>query len=162
MFYARPAGAFPLAGLTVDNDPNYKGLVNFTTYTDGSPVPRQFIVKPYMDYTFQGYVIGAETLPALSVGWYIYQNYDARDFRKEKIKNKLKLQEELGLEKNAGTMMIGIVSRLTDQKGFDLIERVMDELCQDNVQIVILGTGEERYENMFRHFDWKLCFLQLW
>ena len=76
VFYARPAGAFPLAGLTVDNDPNYKGLVNFTTYSDGSPVPHWFIVKPYMDYTFQGYVIGAETLPALSVGWYIYQNYD--------------------------------------------------------------------------------------
>ena len=31
----------------------------------------------------------------------------------------------------------------------------MDELCQDNVQIVVLGTGEEQYENMFRHFDWK-------
>ena len=51
--------------------------------------------------------------------------------------------------------MIGIVSRLTDQKGFDLISYVMDELCQDNVQIVILGTGQEQYENMFRHFDWK-------
>ncbi len=51
--------------------------------------------------------------------------------------------------------MIGIVSRLTDQKGFDLIAYVMDELCQDEVQIVVLGTGEERYENMFRHFDWK-------
>lgn len=82
-------------------------------------------------------------------------NYDARDFRKEKVKNKLKLQEELGLKKDAGTMMIGIVSRLTDQKGFDLIAYVMDELCQDNVQIVVLGSGEERYENMFRHFDWK-------
>ena len=52
-------------------------------------------------------------------------------------------------------MMIGIVSRLTDQKGFDLIAYIMDELCQDAVQIVALGTGEERYENMFRHFDWK-------
>ncbi len=52
-------------------------------------------------------------------------------------------------------MMIGIVSRLTDQKGFDLIAYVMDELCQDAVQIVALGTGDERYENMFRHFDWK-------
>ena len=52
-------------------------------------------------------------------------------------------------------MMIGIVSRLTDQKGFDLIAYVMDELCQDAVQIVVLGTGDERYENMFRHFDWK-------
>ena len=51
--------------------------------------------------------------------------------------------------------MIGIVSRLTDQKGFDLIAYVMDELCQQDVQIVVLGTGEARYENMFRHFDWK-------
>lgn len=83
-------------------------------------------------------------------------NYNARDFRKEKIKNKLKLQEELGLEKDAGTMMIGIVSRLTDQKGLDLIAYIMDELCAtDKIQIVVLGTGEERYENMFRHFDWK-------
>ena len=52
-------------------------------------------------------------------------------------------------------MMIGIVSRLTDQKGFDLISYMMDEMCQDAVQFVILGTGEERYENMFRHFAWK-------
>ena len=51
--------------------------------------------------------------------------------------------------------MIGIVSRLTDQKGLDLIAYIMDELCQEDVQIVVLGTGEERYENMFRHFDWK-------
>ena len=85
----------------------------------------------------------------------IENHFNAIDFRKEKVKNKLKLQEELGLEKNASTMMIGIVSRLTDQKGFDLIAYVMDELCQDNIQIVVLGTGEERYENMFRHFDWK-------
>ena len=44
---------------------------------------------------------------------------------------------------------------MTDQKGFDLIAYVMDEMCQDAVQFVILGTGDERYENMFRHFDWK-------
>ncbi|MBQ7836073.1 MAG: glycosyltransferase, partial [Clostridia bacterium] len=49
-------------------------------------------------------------------------------------------------------MMIGIVSRLTDQKGFDLIDRVMDEICSDAVQIVVLGTGEARYEDMFRHY----------
>ena len=41
------------------------------------------------------------------------------------------------------------------QKGFDLIAYMMDELCHDAVQIVVLGTGEEQYENMFRHFDWK-------
>ena len=42
-----------------------------------------------------------------------------------------------------------------DQKGFDLIDYVMDELCQENIQLVVLGTGEEKYENMFRHFAWK-------
>lgn len=81
--------------------------------------------------------------------------YNKVNFRKEKIKNKRALQEELGLEQDDRKFMIGIVSRLTDQKGFDLIAYVMDELCQEDVQIVVLGTGEERYENMFRHFDWK-------
>ncbi|MCR5596532.1 MAG: glycogen synthase GlgA [Lachnospiraceae bacterium] len=81
--------------------------------------------------------------------------YNAINFRKEKVKNKKALQEELGLEVNDKTMMIGLVSRLTDQKGFDLIAYIMDELCQDDIQIVVLGTGEEQYENMFRHFDWK-------
>lgn len=86
---------------------------------------------------------------------YIVQNYDARTFRKEKIKNKRALQEELGLERDDKKFMIGIVSRLTDQKGFDLINYIMDEMCQQDVQFVILGTGEERYENAFRHFAWK-------
>ena len=86
---------------------------------------------------------------------YIEHHYNAVNFRKEKIKNKRALQAELGLDQDDRKFMIGIVSRLTDQKGFDLIDRMMDELCQDNVQIVVLGTGEDRYENMFRHFDWK-------
>jgi len=86
---------------------------------------------------------------------HIYQNYSIENFRKEKVKNKRALQKELGLRQSDKTMMIGIVSRLTDQKGFDLIEHVMEELCQDDVQIVILGTGDVKYENMFRHYDWK-------
>ena len=51
----------------------------------------------------------------------IAKNFNVKNFRKEKVKNKLALQEELGLEVDPKTMMIGIVSRLTDQKGFDLI-----------------------------------------
>lgn len=81
--------------------------------------------------------------------------YNADNFRKEKVKNKVALQKELGLKEDPKVMMIGIVSRLTDQKGFDLIAHVMDELCQDPIQIVVLGTGDEKYENMFRHFAWK-------
>jgi starch synthase len=85
----------------------------------------------------------------------IVSNYNADNFRKEKIKNKRELQKELGLEVDDKKMMIGIVSRLTDQKGLDLIACIMDELCQDGIQLVVLGTGEEKYENMFRHFAWK-------
>ena len=85
----------------------------------------------------------------------IAKNYNAKTFRKEKVKNKIELQRELGLNEDPKAMMIGIVSRLTDQKGFDLIAYVMDELCQDNIQLVVLGTGDEQYENMFRHFAWK-------
>ena len=85
----------------------------------------------------------------------IAKNYNAKNFRKEKVKNKLALQRELGLAEDPKVMMIGVVSRLTDQKGFDLVNYVMDELCQDSIQLVVLGTGEERYENMFRHFAWK-------
>ena len=77
----------------------------------------------------------------------IYKNYSVDTFRKDKVKNKLELQKELGLEADKKKMLIGIVSRLTDQKGFDLIDCIMDELCQDEVQIVVLGTGEGRYEN---------------
>ena len=59
----------------------------------------------------------------------IPQNYDARTFRKEKAKNKTALQQELGLEVNPKKFMIGIVSRLTSQKGLDLVQCVMDQIC---------------------------------
>lgn len=85
----------------------------------------------------------------------IPQNYSRKTFRKEKVKNKRALQRQLGLREDDRSFMIGIVSRLTDQKGFDLINAVMDELCTEDLQLVVLGTGDERYENMFRHYDWK-------
>lgn len=86
---------------------------------------------------------------------YINKNYSIKSFRKDKSKNKKALQQELGLEVDDKKFMIGIVSRLTSQKGLDLIECVMDELCSDDLQLVVLGTGDEKYENMFRHYDWK-------
>ena len=50
--------------------------------------------------------------------------------------------------------MIAIISRLTDQKGLDLIDWVMNGICDENVQLVILGTGDAQYENMFKHYQW--------
>ena len=86
---------------------------------------------------------------------YITHPFNSVNFRKEKIKNKRALQADFGLNQDDKALVIGVVSRLTDQKGFDLVAYVMDELCQDNIQLMVLGTGEEQYENMFRHFAWK-------
>ncbi|MCR5608299.1 MAG: glycogen synthase GlgA [Lachnospiraceae bacterium] len=86
---------------------------------------------------------------------YIYNRFNIRNWRKEKIKNKLELQKELGIEQTKDKMMIGIVSRLTDQKGFDLIDYVIEEICAPDVQLVVLGTGTPKYENLFRHYEWK-------
>ncbi|MCR5087471.1 MAG: glycogen synthase GlgA [Lachnospiraceae bacterium] len=85
----------------------------------------------------------------------IYNNYDAITFRKEKSKNKRALQQELGLDVNEKIFMLGVVSRLTDQKGFDLIDYVIEEICAEDTQFVVLGTGDPKYENLFRHFEWK-------
>ena len=84
----------------------------------------------------------------------IYANYDPYHLGGKET-CKAELQKELGLTVDPTVPLVGIISRLSNQKGFDLIDCVMDELCQDAVQIVVLGTGDERYENMFRHFAWK-------
>ena len=85
----------------------------------------------------------------------IYKNYTAKTVHKNKVENKKKLQEELGLPVDPGKMMIGVVSRLTDQKGFDLVAYKMEQLCEGGAQVVVLGTGDEKYENLFRHYAWK-------
>ena len=82
-------------------------------------------------------------------------NYTASNFKSKKTANKLLLQEELGLVQDKNVMMLGIVSRLTDQKGMDLIAHVMDELLSDSIQLVVLGTGSRQYEEMFKYFEQK-------
>lgn len=85
----------------------------------------------------------------------IFEKYDTRSVYEKKKINKMKMQEQSGLPVDENKFLIGIVSRLTDQKGFDLLAAALDDLCNDNVQIIILGTGDEKYENLFRHYAWK-------
>lgn len=85
----------------------------------------------------------------------LYQTYTEKTVHKKKIINKTKLQAELGLPVDENRLMIGIVSRLTDQKGFDLVAYKIEALCDGGAQVVVLGTGDEKYENLFRHYAWK-------
>ncbi len=80
-------------------------------------------------------------------------NYSKYNYRENKKKNKLALQKKLGLPQDENVYMIGIVSRLTDQKGLDLIDRAMNDIMTDGTQLVVLGTGDRRYEDMFRYYQ---------
>ena len=87
---------------------------------------------------------------------YIYEHFDKKTFKAGKAANKAKLQEESGLPVKNDVFLLGMVSRMTDQKGFDLVAYIMDELLStEKIQIVVLGTGEEQYQNMFRYFEGK-------
>ncbi len=60
------------------------------------------------------------------------------------------IQGALGLPARDKTPLLGMVSRLTSQKGFDLVEKIFDQLMARNLQIAVLGSGQERYEEFFR------------
>lgn len=65
-----------------------------------------------------------------------------------KRKNKLNLQQEVGLPLSEEVPLIGVVTRLVEQKGFDLIAAKLEDLMQEDVQLVVLGSGESRYEQL--------------
>jgi starch synthase len=81
---------------------------------------------------------------------FIYRNY-TKSTLKEKKQNKVELQKRLGLTVDEEIPMIGLVSRLTDQKGLALIECVFDEIMSEEVQFVILGSGDRKYEELFKN-----------
>lgn len=96
----------------------------------------------------------------------IYKQYNRRDFVSGKKFNKAQLQSELGLKQNENAFLLGIVSRLAGQKGFDLIAQIIAELEKRDIQLVVLGTGERHYEEMFcwyarshsKKFSANICF----
>ncbi|MDD6039142.1 MAG: glycogen synthase GlgA [bacterium] len=84
---------------------------------------------------------------------YLFERFDQAGVLAGKAKNKECLQKELNLPQDKDTILVAMVTRLTDQKGMDLVAYIMDELLSKaKIQIVVLGTGEEQYENMLRYF----------
>lgn len=87
---------------------------------------------------------------------YISYHFGTADFYKGKKENKKALQRELGLPEKEEALLLGMVSRMTNQKGFDLVAYIMDELLStENVQIAVLGTGQQEYQDMFCYFAGK-------
>ncbi len=104
-------------------------------------------------YKLRGVINGIDTEvfnPETDSAIYKNYSYDAIRF---KSMNKKALQKEMGLEVNNDIPVIGMVTRLTDQKGIQLLQEVAHEIEQMDVQLIALGTGDTHYENFLR--DWE-------
>lgn len=88
-----------------------------------------------------------ETDPALAV------NYGLGNVLDRKMEDKLALQKELGLEEDPSKFVIGLISRLTNQKGLDLVNAIIPQVLDGNTQVVVLGTGDKQYEDAFRYYE---------
>lgn len=85
---------------------------------------------------------------------YIYKNYNVDNF-KNKAFNKRSLQKELGLPVKADVPVMSLITRLVPQKGIELLEHVIEEIAEMDMQFIILGTGDTKQEELFKHMAWK-------
>ena len=83
----------------------------------------------------------------------LHANYSVANVLEQKKENKRKLQEELGLVQDGHKFVIGLISRLTDQKGLDLINAILPQIMDEHTQVVVLGTGDRVYEDSFRYYE---------
>ena len=146
---------------------NYmKGGINYADWvTTVSPTYAEEIKYPYYGEGLHGLMLRTQSkLSGILNGIdreindpatdpHIPAHYTDEDLSGKKI-CKAELQKELGLPVSDAPI-IGIISRLTDQKGFDILSWGLEQLLQNDVQFVVVGTGELQYEEMFRYFAWK-------
>jgi starch synthase len=136
------------------------GLLYSDVITTVSPTYAQEIQTPYFGENLDGLLRSQNHRLHGIVNGIDYEEMDPmtdphlevnyRDSIIKKRLNKTKLQEKLGLPVSKDIPLIGIVTRLVEQKGLSLIEHVIEDLMKLDAQWVILGTGEHRYEQLFR------------
>jgi starch synthase len=93
----------------------------------------------------------------------IVKKYSIKNIE-NKLENKKALLEKFSLSFIPGVPLIGMISRLTETKGFDLIKKSFKDLMKLNVQVVLLGTGDKKYHKFFeeslsKHRDKFACYL---
>lgn len=84
---------------------------------------------------------------------FLEKQYGIEDFAKGKAANKRAMQEAMDLERVPDVPLITMITRLVDQKGVDLLLRVLDEMMEEDCQFILLGTGDGYYENEFRQAE---------
>ncbi len=113
--------AFGLADIIKANSGKLEGVINGIDYDYFSPEKGGDIIYPYKK----------------------------SNYKSGKAKNKADLQARFGLEVNPRVPLISMITRLTPGKGIDLVLAIIEELLAEKCQIVVLGTGDEKYEKIF-------------
>jgi starch synthase len=142
-------GAIVCADRVTTVSPNYANELRHAFFAFGL----QDIVNMYA-YKISGIINGIDTVYfSPDEGGDIVVPYSLATVGEGKAENKMALQREIGLPVNAEIPMIVMITRLTPTKGIDLVLHIFDELMQENVQFVILGTGDSGYEHIFRNLE---------
>lgn len=140
------------------------GLVAADFITTVSPTYREEILTPYFGEKLHGVlnkrkeqIVGIlngidESVYDPRHDKYI-QPYSKEDLSGKK-ENKRRLQEQLHLSVNEKIPIFAIISRLTKQKGLDLVKCVFHEILQEDVQFIVLGTGEAEFEHFFAEMEY--------
>lgn len=139
------------------------GLLYADRLTTVSPTYAQEIQNPYYGEHLDGVLRGRrDHLTGILNGIdyepydpakdsHLVMSYDDHNLAAAKAENKKQLQKEFGLPSQGEPALLGMISRLVEQKGVDLLAHVLDEILNLRVQLVILGSGERPYEEMLRH-----------
>ncbi|MYL59046.1 glycogen synthase GlgA [Virgibacillus halodenitrificans] len=152
---------FHMNGLEFNGNVSYlkAGLAYADLITTVSPTYAEEIRQPYYGEQLDGFlrtredllhgiVNGIDTVEYNpKIDPYIFQSYDDAEGKRA---NKLRLQEKLDIAVDRTIPVISMVTRLVEQKGIDLVLHVFREILGQGVQFILLGTGEEQYEQAFR------------
>lgn len=142
-------GGLAYADMITTVSPTYAGEIQTPFYGENLDAHMR-----HHAYKLRGIVNGIDTVQwDASTDSKLAANYDAENVIAQKRANKRALQEALGLEQDEGKFVIGLISRLTDQKGLDLVNAILPQLIDGNTQVVVLGTGDAHYEDSFRWFE---------
>ena len=142
-------GAIALADFVSTVSPNYARELQYDYFAFGLAD----VIKS-ASYKMTGIINGIDySYFSPDKGGDIVYPYNSRNFRIGKNTNKCALQEELGLEVNKDVPLVAMVTRLTAGKGIDLVVHVIEEILSENVQLVVLGTGDSVFESQLEYYS---------
>lgn len=171
-----PMDIMQILFMPYSNSLEFEGCVNFMkaaimesdAITTVSPTYKDEVLTDYYGYKlnnilglryydFHGIINGIDVAKFdPQTDKHIYTNYGISTVTKGKKDNKIKLLKEFGLDSTEDVPVFGLVSRLVDQKGVDLLMPIIDEVIQhSNAKFILMGSGEKVYEDFFRNTEAK-------